>query len=135
MVVVASTPERAAAQDAGAVAGLYVCDGVSPDGERYRALLELVPFGEHVRARWTFRDGPPVLGLGMVRHGVLAISYFGPGTVGLVVYRLERHGITVGEWVIVGAQGVYRESVTKLPDDHVPQPDPVPPPDDAALPL
>jgi hypothetical protein len=126
VVVVASAPEPAAAQDAGAVAGLYACEGISPDGQPYRALLELVPFGEHVRARWTFRDGPPVLGLGMVRHGVLAISYFGPGTVGLVVYRLERHGITVGEWVIAGAQGVYRESVTKLPDDPAPPPGPAP---------
>jgi hypothetical protein len=31
-------------------------------------------YGDHVRARWLFPVSPPVLGLGMVRHGVLAIS-------------------------------------------------------------
>jgi hypothetical protein len=125
-ILLTSLP-AAHAQDLDAVTGMYACEGVSPDGEPYRALLELVSYGEHVRARWLFRDSPPVLGLGMVRHGVLAISYFGSGPPGLVIYRVGPHGISIGEWVIAGAGGVYRETVRKLPPHPPDVDDPTPP--------
>lgn len=115
-----SISTHVAADEVNSLAGVYVCEGVNPDGQPYTATLEVAQYGEHVRARWTFPDGPPVLGLGLLRHGVLAISYFSPGTVGLVVYRVVDDKITVGEWITAGAKGVYRESLTKLPDNHVP---------------
>ena len=83
-------------------------------------MLELVQRGDLVGARGTFADAPPVWGIGLVREGVLAISYFSLGTAGLVVYRVENDAITGGEWIMAGAGGVYRESLTKLPDDHAP---------------
>lgn len=115
-----SASGRAAAEDASSFAGTYACAGIGPDGQPYKALLQVVAFGDRVRARWTFPDGPPVLGLGLLRHGVLAISYFSPGTVGLVIYRVEHDKLSLGEWVTAGGQGVYRESLRKLPDNYVP---------------
>ena len=124
-VLVTSSSGRVAAADANSLTGVYACEGVNPDGHPYTAVLEVVQYGEHIRARWTFPDGPPVLGLGLLRDEVLAISYFSQGTVGLVVYRVVDDKMTVGEWITAGARGVHRESLTKLPDDYVPV-DPVP---------
>jgi hypothetical protein len=108
-------PMASAADEAHPLTGMYACQGIGPDGHPYAAMLEIAQNGERVRARWTFPVGPPVLGLGLLRDGVLAISYFSPGTVGLVVYRVDNDRITVGEWITAGAHGVYRESLTKIP--------------------
>jgi hypothetical protein len=116
-----------AASEGNSVAGVYACEGLGPNEQPYRALLQIVQHGDRVRARWTFRDGPPVEGLGLLRHGVLAITYFNPRTIGLVIYRVDDDRIVVGEWVTPGARGVYRESLTKLLPNHVPahpQPEP-----------
>jgi hypothetical protein len=78
-------------------------------------MLELIQHGEKVHARWTFPEGPQVLGIGLVRNGVLAISYSGPIAVGLVVYEVENGAISVGDWITAGSQAVYREWVLKLP--------------------
>jgi hypothetical protein len=103
-----------AAQEARSVTGVYACEGVSADG-RYRAMLELVQHGDQVHARWTFAEGLQVLGIGLVRNGVVAISYSGPVAVGLVVYEVENGAISVGDWITPASQGVYREWVLKLP--------------------
>ena len=103
-----------AAQEAESVTGVYACEGVSPDG-RYRAMLELVQHGDEVHARSTFPEGLQVIGIGLVRNGVMAISYSGPVAVGLVVYEVENGAISVGDWITQGSQGVYREWVLKVP--------------------
>lgn len=103
-----------AAQEAKSITGVYACEGVSPDG-RYQAMLELVQHGDEVHARWTFPEGLQVLGIGLVRNGLLAISYAGPVAVGLVVYEVENGVISVGDWITPGSQGVYREWVLKVP--------------------
>lgn len=122
IAVLIQVANRTAAEDVNAVAGVYFCEGVNPDGQPYTALLEVVPSGEHVWVRWTFRDDPPLLGIGVLRDGVLAITYSNRRAIGLVLYHIHNDSITRGEWITPGGHGVWRESLTKVPDDHVPTP-------------
>ena len=118
-----STPTaRIAAQEKPSIAGIYACEGVNPDGNRYTCVLEVRQQGDLVQMRWTFPQGPPAAGVGLVRHGVLAVSYFGSGFVGVAVYKIDHGVISVGEWIAAGADGVYAETLTKMPDDHSPHP-------------
>lgn len=116
------SPAPRAAQNEASLAGVYICEGLNPEGHPYTAVLEIAEYGQHIRARWTFPDGPPAFGVGLLRDQVLAISYFGPRSVGLIVYQVEDDKIVAGEWIVAGARGVYRESLTKVPDGHVPVP-------------
>ena len=114
-LMLAVAPSGRAAQQV-TLTGVYACKGINPDGTPYSGVLEVIQQGDIVHARWRFPSSPPTHGLGLVRQDVLAISYFGPQIVGIVMYRIEKGAITIGEWVTVGADGVHRETLEKMPD-------------------
>lgn len=105
----------AAAQSDSTIPGRYLVQGTNPEGTSYTGVLEMVQRGEVVYARWTFEDGKQTHGIGLVRLGMLAISY--PN--GVVVYPVTADGIETGEWVLLGADEVYTERLTKVPEGIV----------------
>lgn len=113
-VVGLSAPPARLADD-GDPSGVYSCDGVNPAGRPYRGIVEIVKAQETFHLRWTFpQDGDSALGIGIMSNGVLAVSYYGSATAGVVVYKLE-DGKLVGDWTIAGAGGgVYHETLKRL---------------------
>lgn len=99
------------------IAGVYTCDGVNPEGRPYRGIVEIVKTDGTFQLRWTFPQGNDgQLGIGIVTNGVLAVSYYGSATAGVVVYKIDEGKKMVGEWTVAGARGgVFKETLTKLP--------------------
>jgi hypothetical protein len=114
-------PARAEAPD---LAGIYICDGVNAQGGAYRGFVEIVRAKDTFRVKWTFpRSGDSALGIGIVSNGVLAVSYYGSETAGVVVYKIDVGTTLVGEWTVAGVNGgVFKETLTRLPADaHMPE--------------
>ena len=118
--------------------GVYVCDGINPQGRPYRGIVEIVKTDETFRLKWTFpQSDDTALGIGIVSNGVLAVSYYGGALVGVVVYKIDEGRKMFGEWTVAGANGgVFKETLTKLPGygqlpddrDHRPRDHPQKPP-------
>lgn len=115
------------------VVGTYQCEGTNPDGKPYRGIVEVVALPNGVvYARWTLENGDQALGVGLVRRGLLVLSYYGTAA-GTAIYvlpdagNLPNGGNTAldGEWTAAGARDVYRERLVKLPAGH-PAPTPAP---------
>jgi hypothetical protein len=95
------------------LAGIYLCEGVNPDGTPYKGLVEITPTANTYQVRWTMSE-QATNGIGIFKGGVLAVSYFG-GTPGVVVYRVDG-GRLIGEWTMGDSKGqLYSETLTKLP--------------------
>lgn len=104
------------------IAGVYACDGVNPQGRPYKGIVEIVKTEETFQLRWTFpQSADSALGIGIVSNGVLAVSYYGGSTAGVVVYKIDGDKKLAGEWTVVGANGgVFKETLTRMPGHRVP---------------
>jgi hypothetical protein len=112
--VLAATDSPAPAAD---IAGMYACEGVSPDHQPYHGTVEIVRLDDTFRVIWTLAGDSgelqQVMGVGILSNGVFAASYFGGGP-GIAVYKIDG-GTLVGEWTIGGADGVtYPETLTRM---------------------
>ena len=100
------------------VAGVYACEGKSPEGRPYHGTVEIVRLEDTYRIRWSIegREGVMrVVGVGIFSNGVFAASYFG-GAPGIAVYQLDGTKL-VGHWTIGGADGaLYPETLTRIAD-------------------
>ena len=113
------------------LSGLYACNGTSPTGREYRALVEIAKHGDTFRLRWTFAGERSNLGIGIVSGEALAVSYYGGDSSGVVVYKIADGEKLVGEWTVAGADGhVYQETLTKLPAGSHPRTPATPEPRD-----
>jgi hypothetical protein len=99
------------------IAGLYLCDGVNAQGNAYRGVVEIVRTNDTFSVKWTFpRNNDGALGIGIVSNGVLAVSYYGGRTAGVVIYKLSAGTTLVGVWTVAGVDGgVFTETLTRLP--------------------
>jgi hypothetical protein len=113
-VAIALAGVGAAAQQPQTLEGLYYCHGSNADGKEYDAMLQLIEHDSVIYARWIYPQGPPTVGVGFIRDGVLMIGYHG----GVVAYPLEHGEIHEGQWVVAGTSHVHREKVTKMPAGH-----------------
>jgi len=96
------------------LAGIYLCEGINPDGTPYKGIVEITPTADSYRIRWTMAQ-QNTTGVGIFRGGVLAVSYYG-GTPGVAVYRVEGARL-VGEWTMGNSGGeLYSETLTRLPE-------------------
>ena len=114
-LVVALQAALPAAQPAAVadVTGAYLCEGVNPDGTKYRGTVDITKVDDTYRVQWTMAEHS-LTGIGIFSNGVLAVSYFG-GAPGVIVYR-PGDGTLVGEWTVGTAEGaVYAETLTKMP--------------------
>ena len=102
-------------QGATSVAGVYHCEGQNPDGSPYQGLVEIAAVDSTFLVHWVMADGMEVLGVGIMKGGVLAVSYFG-GTPAVAVYRVDGDRL-LGEWTMGGAEGMlYSETLTRMRD-------------------
>jgi hypothetical protein len=96
------------------LAGIYLCEGVNPDGTPYKGLVEITPTANAYQVRWTMSQ-QATNGVGIFKGGVLAVSYYG-GTPGVAVYRVEGSRL-LGEWTMGDSKvQLYTETLTKLPN-------------------
>jgi hypothetical protein len=102
-----------AAENRADLSGMYLCEGINPDGTPYRGLVEITATASTYQVRWTMSE-QLTLGVGIFSGGVLAVSYVSE-TPGVVVYRREGNRL-VGEWTVGASNGqLYSETLTKLP--------------------
>ena len=90
----ASEPDpQSTAKKPGDPTGVYLCEGVNPDGHRYRGIVQIAAVDDNFLVRWTLADDVEVTGVGILRNDTLSVSYFG-GTPAVVVYI--EHGERTG---------------------------------------
>jgi hypothetical protein len=109
------------------LSGVYLCEGMNPDGHPYRGVVEIAAIESTYLVRWTLPDDIVVMGVGIVEKGMLSVAYFG-GTPAVVVYEIDADRL-VGEWTMGGTEGMtYAETLTKmdlvLPEHPSEQPKP-----------
>ena len=103
--------------------GVYLCEGMNPDGHRYRGIVQIAAIEDTFLVRWTLADDIEVTGVGILRNDVLSVSYFG-GTPAVVVYKVDPEKL-VGEWTMGGADGkTYAETLTRVPEGSLTIPKP-----------
>jgi len=115
-ILVLFTSVTAAAEQApeSDLTGVYACEGNNPDGSSYSGLVEILKVQDTYLVRWTLSTDTRVVGVGIFRGGVLAVSYFG-GSPALVVYSVTTDGRLEGKWTIGGTEGsVFSETLTKF---------------------
>jgi hypothetical protein len=107
------TTMTAAAEPRVDLSGIYLCEGINPDGTPYRGIVEITSTANTYHVRWTMSE-QLTTGVGIFSGGVLAVSYVGQ-TPGVVVYKRDGSRL-VGEWTMGGSNGqLYTEVLTKLP--------------------
>ena len=98
------------------LSGVYACTGNRPGGRSYRAIVTIVGQGNVYRLRWTFAGERGNLGIGILHGDTLSVSYHSGRSNGIVVYDIHESKELVGEWTVVGADGViFKETLKKLP--------------------
>lgn len=113
LIAVLGSMGTMAAENRADLSGMYLCEGINPDGTPYRGLVEITATASTYQVRWTMSE-QLTLGVGIFSGGVLAVSYFGE-TPGVVVYRRDGHRL-LGEWTVSESNGqLYSETLTKLP--------------------
>jgi hypothetical protein len=96
--------------------GVYRCDGTSPDGQSYRAAVQIVRNGDTFLVRWLTPEGVANIGVGVVSGSTLSVGYIGT-TAGVVVYKMDDAKRLIGEWTDLEAIGkVHKETLTRLAD-------------------
>ena len=99
------------------LAGLYICDGVNPDGRPYQGIVEIVKHHDTYQLLWSFESEVVAMGLGIRSGNVLAVMHYS-GLPGVIAYRIEQGPRLVGEWTVAGADGaLFSETLTKAPDE------------------
>jgi hypothetical protein len=98
--------------------GVYLCEGMNPDGHSYRGIVQIASVRDTYLVRWTLADDVEVTGVGILQNGLLAVSYFG-GTPAVVVYKIDAEKL-VGEWTMGGTEGkTYVETLTRVPEGRL----------------
>ena len=106
--------------------GVYILTGLNPDGSEYRGLVKIMSRGPSFLVSWMFprvSDETVVVGLrsvgvGIVKGGMFAVSYYGQDATGVALYQIEEGGQRLtGEWVAASdnSGAVHSETLTKLP--------------------
>ncbi|MBI4263604.1 MAG: hypothetical protein HY657_04460 [Acidobacteria bacterium] len=96
------------------LAGSYACEGINPDGDPYRTILEVAETGRTWHLRWSFPGGDAViLGVGLRQNGHLVVATTADGSLGVVAYTATE-GKLEGQWTLAGLPEVYAEHCVKI---------------------
>src|ERR1044071_7932708 len=126
MLLSLTLPLAASAQtrDGSDLVGMYVCDGINPDGSPYRGLVEITKYRDAFQVQWTFHEQVAAIGIGIRSGDVLAVTYFS-NVPGVVAYHIEKGSRLVSEWTGGGAEGaLFSETLTKATGRAAPTPPP-----------
>lgn len=105
-----------------ALAGVYECQGTGADGRPYRGAVVIEPDGKRFVLQWYMAAELSAVGVGIREGDMLAVSFFGPESGGVVLYRINGQRL-VGHWSAPLANGqVFDETLTRMAD-----PPPAPP--------
>jgi hypothetical protein len=124
---------RPAAPDAPDIPGVYECQGTGADGRPYRGAVIIEPDGSRFVVRWIIASELTAVGVGIREGNMLAVSFFGPDSGGVVLYRIDGQQL-VGHWSAPLAAGqVFEETLTRVasppePSSTTPQSTPRPRP-------
>ena len=106
-----TVPAPMLAQD---LTGTYQCEGVGPNGTKYRGIVEITQNDQTYRVKWTVAPDGVYFGIGVRKGDQLAVSYLGQ-VLGVVLYKIEKGPRFVGDWTVTGANGhVFTETLTKM---------------------
>jgi hypothetical protein len=95
------------------LSGIYDCNGVGPEGDPYKGVVEIVRKDKTYWVQWTLSPQDINHGFGIIQGDMFAVTFFG-GTAGIAIYKIEAGSRLVGQWTIVDANGgTYPETLTK----------------------
>ena len=121
------------APDPADLPGIYECQGVGADGRPYRGAVIIEPEGDRFVVRWIIASELTAIGFGIREGNMLAVSFFGPDSGGVVLYRIDGQRL-IGHWSAPLAEGqVFEETLTRVasppePSSTTPQAPPRPRP-------
>jgi hypothetical protein len=119
----------AATPDTSDIPGIYECQGTGADGRPYRGAVIIEPDGSRFVVRWIIASELTAIGVGVREGNMLAVSFFGPDSGGVVLYRIDGEKL-LGHWSAPLAAGqVFEETLTRManPPASVPPPLQAPP--------
>jgi len=106
----------AATPDASDIPGVYECQGTGADGKPYRGAVIIEPDGSRFVVRWIIASELTAIGVGVREANMLAVSFFGPDSGGVVLYRIDGQKL-IGHWSAPLAAGqVFEETLTRMAD-------------------
>jgi hypothetical protein len=120
---------RGAAPDTSDIPGIYECQGTGADGRPYRGAVIIEPDGSRFVVRWIIASELTAIGVGVREGNMLAVSFFGPDSGGVVLYRIDGEKL-LGHWSAPLAAGqVFEETLTRManPPASEPSTPPAPP--------
>jgi hypothetical protein len=113
----------AATPDAPELPGIYECQGVGADGRPYRGAVIIEPDGGRFVVRWIIASELTAIGVGVREANMLAVSFFGPDSGGVVLYRIDGEKL-IGHWSAPLAAGqVFEETLTRMANPPEARPD------------
>jgi len=112
--LVGRAAEKAAAADQTELPGIYECQGTGADGRPYRGAVIIEPDGSRFVVRWIIASELTAVGVGIREGNMLAVSFFGPDSGGVVLYRIDGQRL-LGHWSAPLAEGqVFEETLTRV---------------------
>ena len=107
---------QAAPPDVFDLPGIYECQGTGADGRPYRGAVIIEPDGSRFVVRWIIASELTAVGVGVRDGNMLAVSFFGPESGGVVLYKIEGQRL-LGHWSAPLAAGqVFEETLTRVAD-------------------
>jgi len=98
------------------IRGKYISNSFDPEGKKTSMAAEIEKRGDGYLVRWTVPAGVAFIGTGIRQGNTLSVSYANRGTIGLVVYKIEKGPRLIGSFTDVGGPGlIAREEL--VPDD------------------
>ena len=94
--------------------GIYECQGTGADGRPYRGAVIIDSEGSRFVVRWIIASELTAVGVGIREGNMLAVSFFGPESGGVVLYRIDGQRL-IGHWSAPLAEGqVFEETLTRV---------------------
>jgi hypothetical protein len=109
-----------AAADPHELPGIYECQGTGADGRSYRGAVIIEPDGNRFVVQWYMSEELTAVGLGIREGDMLAVSFFGADSGGIVLYRINGTRL-IGHWSAPLTNGqIFEETLTRVANPPTP---------------
>lgn len=100
-----------------ALGGVYLVEGVNPDGAPYTGVVELTATGAQWQLHYRFEPAGEAVGIGLLQGDVLAVIFqTESGLIGMTAFAVDRSKTPMvlrGQWVVPGHDAVLTETLTR----------------------